>query len=415
MREVMIPWNARVHARFAAGAGSSAIPPDPHDMPTFPDTFGLEEEYFLVHPGNRRLVRRVPQRLLAAFRARFGDVVCPELLQSQLEVASPVFRHTHEARERMRALREGVAEVAASFGYRLVSAGTHPLSAWQAQAATSGTRYAKLMEDFQIIGRRNVLCGLHVHCGVPADTDRVQLMNRLMPWLPFLLALSASSPFWGGQPTGLSSYRQAAYDEWPRTGIPDEFDDQAAYDRFVAQLVAQGAIRDGSFLWWAIRPSLAFPTLELRICDACTRVDDALAIAALFRCLVRLHLRQPARGGERSPGRRRLIDENRWRARRWGTAASFLPEDGGDPVPAPVLWRRLRRDLAEDIAALDCADEITRIDQILRDGCSADAQLAVYQQRRAAGGGRSRAVQAVVDWLADTTADVRPRRRSAAA
>ncbi|KFN48262.1 carboxylate-amine ligase [Arenimonas composti] len=372
-------------------------------MPSHEWTFGIEEEYFLVHARSGELVRRVPAKLLARAQARLGEVVVPELLQCQLEAASPVFASSAEARERLPALRRELAEVVGAAGYRLVAAGTHPLAGWHGQTVTAKPRYAELVEDFQIIGRRNVLCGMHVHAAVPAGVDRVALMNRLMPWLPLLLALSASSPFWGGLPTGLMSYRQAAYDEWPRTGIPDPFPDQRAYDAFVRRLVRQGAIPDASNLWWAIRPSLRLPTLELRICDVCPRSADALALAALYRCLVRLHVRRPALGAGFDPAGRRLIDENRWRAKRWGVAASFLAAKGRGPVPARALFERLRRLIGPDIAALDCAPEIEHCATILAEGTAADAQLAVYQRARAQGAGRHGAVRRVVDWLADAT------------
>lgn len=366
-------------------------------------TFGIEEEYFLVHPTSRQIVKRVPHRLIERCRRRFGDVVCPELLQSQVEIASPVFEHADQARIRMLELRRGVAEVAESMGYRLVAAGTHPLTSWQRQQPTEQPRYTRLIDDFQIIGRRNVMCGLHVHAAVPNGVDRVALMNRLMPWLPLLLALSTSSPFWERQRTGLLSYRQAAYDEWPRTGIPDFFADEAEYARFAALLVEQGAIGDASFLWWAIRPSLAYPTLELRICDSCTRLDDALAIAALFRCLVRAHLRQPELGARRSALTRRVIEENRWRAKRWGIEASFIDEQGEAAQPFPVMLERLRALVGEDARALQCEPELRRLGLIMAHGTSAHQQLAVYDAQIAAGASRPRALHAVVDWLVEAT------------
>jgi glutamate---cysteine ligase / carboxylate-amine ligase len=372
-------------------------------MQRYPSTFGIEEEFFLVHPRSRQIVKRVPRRLLFECQRRFGEVVCPEMLQSQLEIASPVFSGADEARETMLALRRGVASVAESMGYRLVAAGTHPLTSWQRQQPTEQPRYTKLIDDFQIIGRRNVLCGLHVHAAVPADTDRVALMNRLMPWLPLLLALSTSSPFWERERSGLLSYRQAAYDEWPRTGIPDFFADEAEYARFAALLVEQGAIGDASFLWWAIRPSLNYPTLELRICDCCTRLDDALAIAALFRCLVRAHLRRPELGARRNALTRRVIEENRWRAKRWGIEASFIDPDGDDAQSFPVMLERLRALIAEDAQALGCESTLRRLGLIMAHGTSAHQQLAVYEEQRAAGAGNLQALHAVVDWLVDAT------------
>ncbi|MBN8478935.1 MAG: carboxylate-amine ligase, partial [Burkholderiales bacterium] len=301
-------------------------------MTAFAWTFGLEEEFFLVDPRTRALCADVPASLLHACRRRVGDAVTPELLRSQIEIVSPVFHDHDQAAVEMAALRRGVAEVAGEKDLRVVAAGTHPIANWAGQVETRKSRYRRLVRDFQIVGRRNVLCGLHVHVAVPEGVDRVALMNRVMPWLPAFLALSTSSPFWNREPTGLYSYRQAAYDEWPRTGIPDPFADEGEYAEFVRRLVAGGAAADASMLWWAIRPALRYPTLELRICDACTRLDDALAIAALYRCLVRALVRTPAPVAARAPFERRLIDENRWRAKRFGLDATFLALDGGEPV-----------------------------------------------------------------------------------
>ena len=369
----------------------------------FPFTFGIEEEFFLAHPKSRTLATSVPRSLLHACRRRFGDAVAPELLHSQLELVSPVFDRCDEAYDEMLRLRRGVAEIAVEKDLRLLAAGTHPIAAWREQVETPKNRYRGLMEDFQIVARRNVLCGLHVHVAVPPDVDRVVLMNRAMPWLPVFLALSTSSPFWNRNPTGLLSYRQAAYDEWPRTGIPDRFADEAEYARFVELLVAGGAARDSSYLWWAIRPAARYPTLELRICDACTRVADTVAIATLYRCLLRLLVRRPELAPDWTPFTRRLIDENRWRAKRFGLDAHFLSLDGSPVVPCRDLVARLLEDVAEDAQALGCEAPIARIRTLLVEGTSAHAQLAIFRGRRAKGDTPLQALQFVVDWLVAAT------------
>ena len=373
-------------------------------MEKYRPTFGIEEEFFLVHARSRQLVPRVPSRLMRECRRRIGSVVCPELLQSQIEVASPIFHDSTQAYAELPRLRQQVAEVAESMDYRLAAAGTHPIARWRGQTVTRGARYAKLAEDFQIIGRRNVLCGLHVHCAVPDGVDRVRLMNRLLPWLPMFLALSTSSPFWDRQPTGLMSYRQAAYDEWPRTGIPDHFEDQAAYDRFAALLTDQGAIPDASYLWWALRPSLAHPTLELRICDSCTRVEDSLAIAGLYRCLVHTYVQHTALGERRGPMTRRIIDENRWLAKRYGLEARFLVESGTQPIAARELLAQMLDLVAESAQALGCESEMAGVARIAANGTSAHRQLAIHDQRLQDGDSPTQAVCAAVDWLVDTTA-----------
>ena len=369
----------------------------------FPFTFGIEEEFFLAHPKSRTLATSVPRSLLHACRRRFGDAVAPELLHSQLELVSPVFDRCDEAYDEMLRLRRGVAEIAVKKDLRLLAAGTHPIAAWREQVETPKNRYRGLMEDFQIVARRNVLCGLHVHVAVPPDVDRVVLMNRAMPWLPVFLALSTSSPFWNRNPTGLLSYRQAAYDEWPRTGIPDRFADEAEYARFVELLVAGGAARDSSYLWWAIRPAARYPTLELRICDACTRVADTVAIATLYRCLLRLLVRRPELAPDWTPFTRRLIDENRLARQRFGLDADFLSLDGSPVVPCRDLVARLLEDVSEDAQALGCEAPIARIRTLLVEGTSAHAQLAIFRGRRAKGDTPLQALQFVVDWLVAAT------------
>jgi carboxylate-amine ligase len=369
----------------------------------FAFTFGIEEEFFLAHPKSRSLATHVPASLLRACRRRFGDAVAPELLRSQVELVSPVFDHHAQALETMTRLRQGVAEIAIEKNLRLFAAGTPPIAAWGEQTETPKARYRGLMDLFQIVGRRNVLCGLHVHVAVPAGVDRVQLMNRVMPWLPSFLALSTSSPIWNRDPTGLMSYRQAAYDEWPRTGIPDHFRDEAEYARFVELLAAGGAAKDASFLWWAIRPALRYPTLELRICDVCTRVVDAVAIASLYRCLVSRMVRHPDAATAWTPFTRRLIDENRWRAKRSGLEAEFLTLDGQPPVPCRAVVLALLDDVAEDAARLDCEPALARIRRLLDEGTSAHVQIKLFERRRAQGDTVTQAMQYVVDWLVAAT------------
>jgi len=369
----------------------------------FAYTFGLEEEFFLVHPKSRSLARQVPPSFQRACRRRFGNAIAPELLRSQVEIVSPVFASPDQARETLLRMRRGVAEIAMDKDLRLVAAGTAPIAAWGEQLETRKARYRVLMDDYQIVGRRNVLCGLHVHVAVPPGVDRVALMNRVMPWLPALLALSTSSPFWNSAATGLLSYRQAAYDEWPRTGVPDHFRDEAEYARFVELLVAGGAARDASYLWWAIRPALRYPTLELRICDACTRADDALAIAALYRCLVRHYACRKQSDEPWTPFTRRLIDENRWRAKRFGLDACFIALDGSPPRPCREVVDELVRMLADDARALDCERDLGRIPRLLAERTSAHVQLDLYRACLARGDSPAKAMQFVVDWLTATT------------
>lgn len=371
---------------------------------SFAYDFGIEEEFFLVDPRTHNLVRRPPRDLLQRLKHELGDCVASELLQSQIEIASPVFRDHRQAQAGMAGLRRRLAALLARDGLGLVAAGTHPLAAWHVQTGTASARYQALIDDFRIIARRNLLCALHVHVAVPPGVDRVALMNRALPWLPLFLGLSASSPFWGRQQTGLLSYRQVVYYEWPRTGIPDFFADEREYERFVELMVRGGAMPDAGHLWWAIRPSWRYPTLELRIADSCTRLGDALALAALFRCLVRALVRDPALGAQRSAATRRLAEENRWRAARDGIAARFIDEATAEQVPLPRVLARLEQVCEDDIRAFDCRDALRPLHAVLSGGSSAQHQLAVYRQQRVQGARRIDALRAVVDWLLQTSA-----------
>jgi carboxylate-amine ligase len=370
-------------------------------------SYGIEEEFFLVDRATRDLARNIPASFLRACRLALGERVGEELLQPQVEIATPILHDAAQARESLGLLRDEVARVAGRYDLALVAAGTHPFGAWEDQRHTDKDRYDRLIEDFQIVGRRNLFCGLHVHVGVPEGHDRVALMNRLMPWVPMFLALSTSSPFWNGQRTGLLSYRQAAYDEWPRSGIPDAFTNEREYDAFVRLLASCGALRDGSFLWWSVRPSARFPTLELRIADACTRIEDSLAIAAAFRCLVRAHLRQPTLGSGCTPITRRVIEENRWRAKRYGTDAEIIDEAAGTARGFLDALEAMLALIAPDAEALRCEREITHLRSIVRHGTSAHRQLAVYRNARNHLRSRQDALGGVVDWLIGSTASSR--------
>lgn len=366
-------------------------------------TYGIEEEFFLTDPDTRDLARDVPGHFMRDCRVRFGERVKHEMFCAQVETATPILHTAAAARESLCELRHGISRVAKSADMLLVASGTHPLAKWEGQAHTDRPRYDALIDEYQVVGRRNLLCGLHVHVGIPEGIDRVALMNRMMPWTPLFLAVSTSSPFWGGRRTGLLSYRQAAYDEWPRSGIPDEFRDETEYASFVDLLAHCGALRDGSDLWWALRPSARYRTLELRIADACTRVEDALAIAAAFRCLVRAHIRRPELGIDRTALARRVIDENRWRAKRHGTLATFIDACSGEAVALPALLSNMVGLVAEDADSLRCEPELRRFEKIPELGTSADAQLAIYRRGRQLMGTQRAALASVVDWLASRT------------
>lgn len=372
---------------------------------THPYTFGLEEEYFLVRRNGRRL-RHMPRRFFAECRKALGERFGSEMLQTQVEVQTEVHHDALAAERDLLTLRRTVGRIARAHGLGIVSSGTHPTALWRDQRSTDKPRYDQLMDELQMLGHRNLVCGLHVHVQ-PADPgQRVSLMTRIQPFLPLLLALSTSSPFWMGQATGLMGYRQTAYKEIPRTGLPPLFRDQADYDRYVRRMVDGRAIPDASFLWWAVRPSLAFPTLELRVPDACTDPRDALAIAQLFRCLVR-HLECAPRMHEGlGIVEQAVIEENLWQAQRHGFDAGLIDPATGARHSVHDALESVAGMLSADIAALDCAPQMDHLRHILAAGTSAHLQRRRYDERRRAGHTHGEALADVVHWLADASVPV---------
>lgn len=347
--------------------------------------FGIEEEFFLCDPETRGIIRRTTRAFDRDSRRVLADRASRELLQSQMEVKTPILSSIDSAREALAVGRHALLQVANDHEMTILSSGTHPLAQWRGQLVTDARRYEQMLDDFRIIAQRNLLSGLHVHVEVPSDLDRIQLMNGIMQWLPLFLALTASSPYWARQDTGLMSYRQSAYDEWPRTGIPRLFRDESEYRRYVGALRKARAIKDESFIWWAIRPSAKFPTLELRITDACPMLDDALCIAQLFRVVVfqqSLALRDsPAT--EPDGIARLLIEENRWRAKRFGEKSVFIDLESGDNVGLEQFFERLVAANAGAIEQLKAAAAVERARHIITSGTSASRQRAVYDHARA--------------------------------
>ena len=256
------------------------------------------------------------------------------------------------------------------------------------------------MHDLGAVGKRDMLCGLHVHVELPNGEDRVEVMSRMLPYLPLFIALSTSSPFWQSQPTGLMGYRLAAYDELPRTGIPELLRSREEFDAYVEALTRGGVIDDASYVWWAIRPSLAHPTLELRAPDSCTLVEDSIAIAALYRTVARHLYVNPWRNADLDAVARAIIVENKWQAQRYGVHATFAAEEGAMTVAEMV--ERVICDTAPDAAALGCTAEINRCRAIVGSGTSADAQLAVFEAHIQSGNPGT-ALGAVTEWIAAAT------------
>lgn len=373
----------------------------PYQEPSF--TIGIEEEYLLVDPETRNLADDPPASILEDCRKRIGDQVTPEFLRSQIEVGTQVCTSISEAAEQLRSLRCCIREVAESHGLAMIAASTHPIADWDLQKHTEKERYNTLAQSMQTVVRRMLICGMHVHVGIENDDLRIDLMNQVSYFLPHLLAISTSAPFWHGIETGLKSYRMAVWNELPRTGLPPQFDSYGEYRRLVDTLVGTGVIEDASKLWWDIRPSGKFPTLEMRMTDICTRTEDSICVAALYRCLLRMLWRLRRSNQRWRQYDRFLISENRWRASRYGIDEGLIDFGKAEIVPFAELLEELIELVREDAEFFDCVSEVEHAREILRRGTSAHKQIDVWQQARSSGKTDAEALRDVVDMLIEET------------
>jgi carboxylate-amine ligase len=373
----------------------------PYEEPSF--TIGIEEEYLLVDPETRNLADDPPAAILEDCRKRIGDQVTPEFLRSQIEVGTQVCTSISEAAEQLRSLRCCIREVAESHGLAMIAASTHPIADWDLQKHTEKERYNTLAQSMQTVVRRMLICGMHVHVGIENDDLRIDLMNQVSYFLPHLLAISTSAPFWHGIETGLKSYRMAVWNELPRTGLPPQFDSYGEYRRLVDTLVGTGVIEDASKLWWDIRPSGKFPTLEMRMTDICTRTEDSICIAALYRCLLRMLWRLRRSNQRWRQYDRFMISENRWRASRYGIDEGLIDFGKAEIVPFAELLEELIELVREDAEFFDCVSEVEHAREILRRGTSAHKQIDVWQQARSSGKTDAEALRDVVDMLIEET------------
>jgi len=365
--------------------------------------FGVEEEYFVVDAETKSIRRKASPAFLVALKRAIGPAFTREMLQSQIEVATKPLITMQDAYAEVKGLRQTIGSIAAEHGLAYFAAGTHPTATWAGGAQTPKVRYDGLMHDFQMLGERNLLCGMHVHVELPDPDRRVEVMRRILPYLPLFIALSTSSPFWRSRRTGLMGYRLAAYDELPRTGLPELFETNEDYDAYMEALIEARVIQDSSYVWWAIRPSASHPTLELRAPDMCTRVEDAIALAALYRALARHLFNHPERNQDITAVDRAIAVENKWRAQRYGIHGSFVDRAERRAVPVSEALDRLIEMLDEDIRALGCAEEVAGVRKILSTGTSADIQIAVYREAEQRTGSRNKAFGAVKTWLAEAT------------
>jgi glutamate---cysteine ligase / carboxylate-amine ligase len=367
---------------------------------------GIEEEYLLIDPETRDLVADPSDDVLkdceAAIDPDIGGVR-PEFLRAQVEVGTAVCYSIDEARTQLSTLRRTVAEVAESHGMKIIAASTHPFANWSSQRHTDKDRYNVLAQDMQALANRLMICGMHVHVGVENPEHRIDLLNQIPYFLPHILALTTSSPFWQGRNTGLKSYRISVFDELPRTGLPEKFDSYGEYERHVGMLVDAGLVEDSSKIWWDVRPHGIFPTLEMRISDICTRMEDGITIAAIYASLLSMLKRLRRENQRWRVYSNMLVRENRWLAQRYGYDDGLVDFGRGERVPYADLLEEIIDLVRDDAQMLGCLAEVERARDIVAGGTSAHHQVAVYEKAKLDGADEREALSAVVDWLADET------------
>jgi glutamate---cysteine ligase / carboxylate-amine ligase len=358
-------------------------------------TLGVEEEFQIVHPTTRELRSYVSQLLEEGEHSVLRERVRPEMHQSVVETGTGICRDIKQARQEICELRGELSGLAKKHGLRIVAAGTHPFSDWKKQEITAGERYKVIVEDLQDVARANLIFGLHVHVGIKDKEVAMALANQVRYFLPHILALSTSSPFWLGRATGLKSIRSEIFKRFPRTGIPGHFDSYHEFQSYVELLVKTGCIDNAKKIWWDVRAHPFFDTVEVRICDMTTRIDDTVGLAALIQALMgKLYLLYRKNMGFREYARE-LVEENKWRAVRYGIDGQLIDFGKQAQFPVRVLVGELLDFVEEAGAIFKSQDELDRVRAILREGTSADKQLAIYAQ--------TQKFEAVVDHLIEQT------------
>ncbi len=357
-------------------------------------TLGIEEEFQIIDPLTRELRSHI-QQILADGRMVLKEHVKPEMHQSIVELGTEICPDVQRARQQVTQLRSELASVAARSGLKIASAGTHPFSHWTDQLITGGERYETILKDMQQIARINLIFGLHVHIGIPDREEAIDIMNQARYFLPHLYALSVNSPFWLGRNTGLKAYRQMIFERFPRTGIPDAFESLSEYEDYLKLLVSTNCIDNAKKIWWDIRLHPFFNTIEFRICDAQSRIDDTIALAAIMQAVVmKLHRLRNQNTTFRSYPRR-LIDENRWRASRYGLDGKMIDFGRKIEMDERDLLHEMLEFIAPEMEELGSLRELAHIERIICEGTGADRQLAVWE--------RTQDLKGVVDHIVQET------------
>ncbi len=368
-----------------------------------PFTIGIEEEYLLVDKETRDVATEPPEEMLEACQEAVPGQIAPEFLRAQIEVGTKVCKNVSEAREELNNLRGCIATIGDRYNIAPIAASTHPFASWHVQKRTDHARYHDLDRDMQASARRLLICGMHVHVGIEDDDLRIDLMNQFAYFLPHLLALSCSSPFWAGDDTGLQSYRLTVFDGMPRTRLPEKFSSYSEYQRHLEILIESGVMEDATKLWWDVRPSARYPTLEMRVTDVCTRIDDSLCIAAMSQSFMSMLFRlrrDNKRWRQYAP---MLVAENRWRAMRYGCDQGLIDFGRGKLMPYSELFEEMLVLIREDAEELGCLNEVLHARRIIERGNSARQQREIYQTAIEEGAPRDEALRRVVDQLISET------------
>jgi carboxylate-amine ligase len=357
-------------------------------------TLGIEEEFAIVDPETRELRSHI-QEILEGGKVLLKEQIKPEMHQSVVELGTEICSSISHAREHVTELRSKLASLAGRAGLQIASAGTHPFSHWRDQLITEGDRYKEIVRDMQQLARANLIFGLHVHVGIPNRESAIHVMNQARYFLPHLYALSVNSPFWVGRDTGLKGYRLKIFERFPRTGIPDAFESLSEYEDFCKLLVKTGCIDNPKKIWWDIRLHPFFDTLEVRVCDAQSRVDDTLAIAALIQAVIAKLYKLLRHNTTFRVYRRRLLDENRWRASRYGIEGKLIDFGREAEIETRSLLNELMEFVSTEVDELGSKREMAHIERIMREGTGADRQLEVFH--------RTNDMKAVVDQIVAET------------
>ncbi|MFD1139672.1 carboxylate-amine ligase [Larkinella insperata] len=361
-------------------------------MPVF--TLGIEEEFQTIDPVTREL-RSHMSKIVEGGQITLQERVKAEMHQAVVEVGTNICTNIHEAREEVTYLRKMVLDLAEKQNLKIAAAGTHPISDWQDQLITDNERYDKLIDEMRDVARSNLIFGLHVHVGIENRNDGLHIMNAVRYFLPHVYALSTNSPFWCGRNTGFKSYRSKVFDKFPRTGIPDYFASAAEYDDYINLLVKTNCIDNGKKIWWDIRLHPFFNTIEFRICDVPMRVDETICLAAVMQALIAKIHKLHKQNLNFRPYRKILINENKWRAARYGIEGKLIDFGKQEEVPYHTLAQELLEFIDDVVDELGSRKEIEYVKTILEMGTGADRQLAVFRQ--------TNDLKRVVDYIVEET------------